>query len=83
MSDTPPAETPAQPPKIRRLHQDVVGYSRIEYDGYQDVGEACQRWLEKRGLWTSGMGNNDWLFTGPRRPRTDDTDNDNDSDGDC
>jgi len=54
-------------PKVRRLHKEVCGMARMEYDGYDDVREACERKLaewERQGIVApyQGFRAKDWLF---------------------
>ncbi len=72
-------ETPAittRKPKIRRLHKETCGLTRLEHDDYADVLEACNRKLgqwEREGILLSPQAyyrNNDWLFgASPHRRR--------------
>lgn len=64
MEDTQSTQPKA---KFKRLHQDICGVSRNEYDNYDDVRLACERKLaewERLGIippWQPAR-NNDWLF---------------------
>lgn len=58
--------SPARP-KVHRLHKEVCGVARMEYDGYDDVREACERKLaewERQGVLApyQGFRTKDWLF---------------------
>ncbi len=58
--------------KFRRLHRLRCGVARSEYDGYEDVREACERKLrewERQGVIPVqyGFKGNDWLFGGQAR----------------
>jgi hypothetical protein len=53
--------------RFKRMHQRICGFSKADYDSYEDVKMACEKKLrewERLGLlvpWRNGNGN-DWLF---------------------